>query len=103
MKKLFLLSFLIFVLFGCSNTETKPFKEKTAGEKTAFILDVLVSSAIYNETNFGAGKEYSKTSSVTKSNSTTNTSISNGIAQSNTVTKSTTKSKSSGFGFGIGN
>lgn len=103
MKKLFLLSFLIFVLFGCSNTETKPFKEKTAGEKTAFILDVLIASAIYNETNFGVGKEYIKTSSVTKSNSTTNTSIFNGGIHTNTITNSTTKSKSSGFGFGIGN
>ncbi len=102
MKKWFFMAFSIFVLFGCSNTENQPTREKTAAEKTAFILDVLVLSAIYNETNFGAGKEYIKIDTTTNSNSITNTTSSGNVTQTNTVTTSTTKSKSKGFGFGIG-
>ena len=96
------MTFSIFVLFGCSNTENQPTREKTAAEKTAYsrALRVLVSSAIYNETNFGAGKEYIKIDTTTNSNSITNTTSSGNVTQTNTVTTSTTKSK--GFGFGIG-
>lgn len=103
MKKLFLLTFSIFALIGCSNTQTQPTEKRTAAEKTAFILDVLVASAIYNETNFGAGKEYIKTKSTTNENSISNTTFSNGAMQTNTVTTSTTKTRSKGYGFGIGN
>ena len=40
MKKWFFMTFSIFVLFGCSNTENQPTREKTAAEKTAFIFDL---------------------------------------------------------------
>ncbi len=91
----------IFVLAGCTNTQ-QPTREKTSAEKTAFLIDTVMATALYNNSNFSAGKDYVNTKSRTNSNTTTNTTFSNGGTQSQTVTKSTTKTKSKGFGFGIG-
>ncbi len=99
--KLGILSLSFLLLIGCTNTEPK--KEKTTAEKTAFLLDVLVASAIYNETNFGAGKEFINTTSKTNSQSVSTTNFTSEGMVTNTVTTSKTKSRSEGFGFGIGN
>lgn len=93
---------LFLVMVGCSNNDTRPTRERTAAEKTAFLIDTIVATAIYNDTNFGVGKEFVNTKSRTESHSVSTTSFTNGGMETNTVTKSKTKSKSEGFGFGIG-
>lgn len=98
--KLVIVGLFIFIVVGCTNTQ--PSREKTSAEKTAFLIDTLVATTLYNNSNFSAGKDYINTKSKTSSDSVTSTTYSNGGTQSHTVTKSTTKTKSKGFGFGIG-
>lgn len=103
MKKIknYVVMFILgFSILGCTNTQ--PTREKTTAEKTAFLIDTIVATAIYNDSNFGVGKSYVKSKSNTNSDTVSTTTYSNGGTNTRTVTKSTTKTKSKGFGFGIG-
>lgn len=103
MKKIIIYFFMtlsILSLFGCTNTQTT--NNKTDAQKTAFILDTILATALYNNSNFSAGKDYINTKSTSSSNTSSTTSFSNGGTQTNTVTKTTTKTKSKGVGFGVG-
>lgn len=99
-KIVVLLNF-IFLLIGCTNTET-PTRERTPAEKTAYLIDFLLVNAVYQGANFGYAEEIVKSTSKTDTDSFSTTSITNEGSITNTVTKSKTKTKSKGFGYGIG-
>lgn len=113
MKKIITFVIGIFLLVGCTNTETTDGGRTVSNYSTSdLIIGTIISTALYNNGispgvgvgyGVGIGESNVKTHTDEVSSSNTTTSIGNdGSINTRTVTNTTTKSKSRGVSYGIG-
>lgn len=97
---------LIVILFmGCSNNETKkePPREKTTGEKVAFVAEFIIENVIYSGYDLGLSGSIGKSNSFGTGSSLLSTSVDGlGFLNMGTFTETTTTTKSVGAGIRAG-